>query len=37
VVIPGAANRAGAVLGHLVPRSLILPLLARQHPVLRRD
>lgn len=34
VVIPGAANRVGAVAGHLVPRRLLLPLLARQHPSL---
>jgi hypothetical protein len=36
VVIPGPANRVGAVLGHLAPKSLILPLLARQHPALKR-
>jgi short-subunit dehydrogenase len=35
VVIPGTANRVGAVAGHLVPTSWILPLLARQHPVLK--
>jgi short-subunit dehydrogenase len=34
VVIPGAANRVGALAGHLVPRSWVLPLLARRHPVL---
>ena len=34
VVIPGAANRVGAAAGYLVPRSLLLPLLARQHPSL---
>jgi hypothetical protein len=32
VVIPGMANRMGAVAGHLVPRSWILPLMVRQHP-----
>ncbi len=36
VVIPGAANRAGAMLGHLAPKSLILPFLARQHPALKK-
>lgn len=36
VVVPGLANRVGATFGHLVPRSLILPILARQHPSLRR-
>lgn len=35
VVIPGAANRVGATLGHLVPRSIILPILAKQHPALK--
>ena len=35
VVIPGAANRVGAVLAHLAPRRLLLPLLARQHPALK--
>jgi hypothetical protein len=35
VVIPGAPNKVGAVFAHLAPRSLLLPLLARQHPVLR--
>jgi uncharacterized protein len=37
VVIPGAVNRAGAIGAHLVPRSLLLPLLARQHPALRKS
>lgn len=36
VVIPGAANRFTAVAGHLAPRSLLLPLVARRHPALRR-
>ena len=35
VVIPGAANRVGAVGGHLMPRGLLTPLLARLHPSLR--
>ena len=35
VVIPGAANRVGAVFAHLTPRRLLLPILARQHPALR--
>jgi hypothetical protein len=34
VVIPGAPNKVGAVVAYLTPRSLLLPLLARQHPVL---
>jgi hypothetical protein len=35
VVIPGAPNRVGAVFAHLVPNSLILPILARRHPALQ--
>lgn len=34
VVIPGIANRVGAVVAHLTPRRLLLPLLAKQHPAL---
>jgi short-subunit dehydrogenase len=36
VAIPGAANRAAAALAQLAPRSLLVPLLARQHPGLNR-
>lgn len=35
VVIPGVANRAGAVFARLAPRRLLLPILARNHPGLR--
>jgi short-subunit dehydrogenase len=35
VVIPGSANRVGAAFGHLVPKSWILPILAKQHPALK--
>ena len=35
VVVPGPANRATATLAPLVPRKLLLPLLARRHPALR--
>ena len=35
VVIPGAANRVGAMAAHLVPKSWILPMLASQHPALK--
>ena len=35
VVIPGAANRAGSVLAQMAPRSLLVPLLARNHPGLK--
>lgn len=36
VVIPGIANRVGAVGAQLAPRSLLVPLLASRHPGLRR-
>lgn len=36
VIIPGTANRVGAFAAHLAPRSLLLPVLARRHPSLRR-
>lgn len=35
VVIPGVANRVSAAAAHLAPRSLIVSLVARQHPALR--
>ena len=35
VVIPGAANRAASVLAQMTPRSLLLPILARNHPGLK--
>jgi short-subunit dehydrogenase len=37
VVIPGPANQVGAAFAQHVPRRLLLPLLARQHPALRQD
>jgi short-subunit dehydrogenase len=33
VVVPGLANRLGAVAGHYTPRSIVLPLLGRFYPV----
>ncbi len=36
VVIPGAANKVSAVSGHLTPRRLLLPILAKQHPSLKQ-
>jgi hypothetical protein len=36
VVIPGPANRIGASLGYLIPKALILPFLAKQHPALKK-
>ena len=35
VAIPGLANRAGAAVGYLTPRRLLVPMLASQHPGLR--
>lgn len=35
VVIPGVANRVGSVFSQVVPRSLLLPFLAKGHPALR--
>jgi short-subunit dehydrogenase len=35
-VIPGVANRVGAVLGRFAPRRLLIPALARQHPAVGR-
>jgi uncharacterized protein len=35
VVIPGAANRLGALGARLAPRSLLVPIIAHQHPGLR--
>ncbi|MGZ8719037.1 MAG: hypothetical protein ACXWXY_07695, partial [Aeromicrobium sp.] len=32
LVIPGFANRAGAAFAQLVPKRVLLPLLARSHP-----
>jgi len=36
VVIPGPANRLTATLAPLAPKSLLLPLLAKNHPALKR-
>ena len=35
VIIPGAANRIAARLGHLAPNRLLVPFLARSHPGLQ--
>ena len=35
VVIPGVANKVGAASGYLVPRRVLMPILARSHPALR--
>lgn len=36
VVIPGRVNQLGAWGGYLLPRRLLLPILARQHPALHQ-
>jgi hypothetical protein len=36
VVVPGVANHVGALGARFAPRSLLLPILARQHPALHR-
>ena len=36
VVIPGVANHLSALGGRFAPRSVLLPIIARQHPGLRR-
>ncbi len=35
VVIPGVANKVGAMVSQVTPRSLLLPLLVRSHPGLK--
>jgi short-subunit dehydrogenase len=37
VVIPGAANRVGAGLAHLAPKSILVPLMAKRHPALKTE
>jgi short-subunit dehydrogenase len=36
VVVPGIANRIAAYLGYLAPREVLLPIMSRRHPALRR-
>ena len=36
VVIPGAANRVAAQIAHKAPRRVLVPMLARQHPALKK-
>jgi uncharacterized protein len=36
VVVPGVANRVTATLAQITPRDLIVPIVARQHPALKR-
>jgi hypothetical protein len=36
VIVPGVPNRIASVVNHLLPRRLLLPLVARNHPGLKR-
>jgi short-subunit dehydrogenase len=36
VIVPGAANRVAAVVNHLMPRRLLLSMVARNHPGLKK-
>jgi short-subunit dehydrogenase len=36
VVIPGTPNRVAAYMAHMTPRQLLVPIMARQHPALKR-
>jgi short-subunit dehydrogenase len=35
VAIPGVANRVGAVFAQIAPRTLLIPILAKNHPGLK--
>jgi short-subunit dehydrogenase len=36
-IVPGAANRIAAVVNHHLPRRLLLPMVARNHPGLKKS
>lgn len=36
VIVPGASNRVAAVINHHLPRRLLLPMVARNHPGLKK-
>jgi uncharacterized protein len=36
VIVPGVPNRIASVVNHLLPRRLLLPLVARNHPGLKK-
>lgn len=36
VIVPGLANRIGSWVNHLLPRRLLLPAVARNHPALKK-
>ncbi|MBB2773553.1 MULTISPECIES: SDR family NAD(P)-dependent oxidoreductase [Mycolicibacterium] len=37
VIVPGTPNRVAAALNHLTPRRLLLPMLGRAHPGMKRS
>jgi len=37
VIVPGLPNRIAAVVNHHLPRRLLLPLVARNHPGLKKS
>jgi uncharacterized protein len=37
VIVPGAPNRIASVINHYLPRRLLLPLVARNHPGLKQS
>ena len=36
VIVPGAPNRVAAVINHHLPRRLLLPMVARNHPGMKK-
>lgn len=36
VILPGVSNRIGAYIAYMTPREILLPIIARQHPSLKR-
>jgi uncharacterized protein len=37
VIVPGAPNRVASMINHHLPRRLLLPMVARNHPGLKKD
>jgi len=37
VIVPGAPNRVASMINHYLPRRLLLPMVARNHPGLKKD
>ncbi|MGZ5395734.1 MAG: hypothetical protein ACXWEI_09790 [Mycobacterium sp.] len=36
VIVPGAPNHVASVINHHLPRRLLLPMVARNHPGVKR-